>query len=212
MRKYRAIDLFCCAGGAAKGLHDAGFEVVGVDIRPQPRFPYKFILGNALDADMEGFDLAWASPPCQAHSVLKSVHKVEHECFIERTRAKLIASGLPYIMENVVGSPLLSPVTLCGSMFNLNVRRHRLFESNILLTAPDCNHKAFPEPLSVTGHFGKGSRKARKPHTLADAQRVMDIDWMDRNEIVQAIPPAYSEYLGRQIIKFLDSQIHRSTN
>jgi len=200
----KALDLYCCAGGAAVGLHRAGYDVTGWDIVNQPRYPFEFVMGNALDADLTGYDFVWASPPCQAHSNLKSLHAKQHECFIVRTREKLKASGLPYIIENVMGAPLENPVMLCGSAFGLNVRRHRIFESNIFLTGTDCEHWKQPEPLSVTGHFdgyGAGSRKARKPRNLKEAQEAMGMDWTSAKEIVQAIPPAFSEYLARQVLR-----------
>lgn len=205
----RAIDLFCCAGGASMGLHRAGFEVVGVDIKPQPNYPFELRLGDALEADLSGFDFAWASPPCQAHTTLKHVSGKEYECYIERTREKLKAWGGLYIIENVVGAPLQNPVMLCGSSFGLRVRRHRIFESNFRLTVPACNHAAQPEPIDVsgTGSFQHSPRKkktgglGRKPKGLEDAREIMGMPWATRKEIAQAIPPAFSEYLGRQIMK-----------
>lgn len=117
----RACDLFCGAGGAAVGLHRAGFDVEGWDIKPQKHYPYKFHLGNALDADLSGFDFVWASPPCQEHTALRARVGKHYECFIERTRAKLDAWGGPYILENVVGAPLRVDVMLCAVMFGLPV-------------------------------------------------------------------------------------------
>ena len=158
----KALDLFCCAGGAAMGLHRAGYDVTGVDIVNQPDYPFAFIQGEALEADLTAYDLVWASPPCQAHSALKHRTGKAYECFIARTRAKLKAWGGAYIIENVMGAPLENPVMLCGSAFGLNVRRHRIFESNIFLTGVECEHWRQPEPLDVSGTGGAtGSRRPR---------------------------------------------------
>lgn len=210
----KALDLFCCAGGAAMGLHRAGYDVTGVDIKPQPRYPFRFIQGDALAQDLTGYDFVWASPPCQAHSTLKHRTGITYECFIERTREKLKAWGGLYITENVMGAPLVNPVRICGSAFasyGLNVRRHRLFESNVMLEGTDCQHWKQPEPLDVSGTGsrrlgarldGKGGN-SRKPRNLKEAQDAMDIDWMNRRELSQAIPPIYAEWLARQIMRVM---------
>lgn len=212
--KPRCLDLFCGAGGAAMGLHRAGFDVVGWDIKPGLNYPFERHIGNALDARLEGFDFVWASPPCQAHTALKHVTGKAYECFIERTRQKLKDWGGPFIIENVMGAPLNNPVMLCGSSFGLRVRRHRLFESNQTLAIPRCNHASQPEPIDVsgTGSAQLGERKkktggkCRKPANLDEARRIMEMPWASRREIAQAIPPAYSEFLGKQIIKMLTLQ------
>lgn len=206
----KALDLYCCAGGAGTGLHRAGYDVTGVDIVPQPDYPFAFLLGDALDADLTGYDLVWASPPCQAHSALKHRTGKDYECFIARTRAKLKAWGGAYIIENVMGAPLENPVMLCGSAFGLNVRRHRIFESSIFLTGVECEHWRQPEPLDVSGTGGprvntvrvdgKGGN-SRKPRNLKEAQDAMGMDWTDRKHLSQAIPPAYAEYLARQTLR-----------
>lgn len=210
--KPRALDLFCGAGGAAMGLHRAGFDVVGVDIKPQKRYPFEFIKGNALEYPIDGFDFIWASPPCQAHTSLKTMHNAKkHPDLIPQTRAKLKASGLPWIIENVPGSPLVCPVMLCGSMFDLHtgnaqLRRHRLFELSWGLTmTPCCNHHG-----DTIGVYGGGhgvslhrSKRGEKCHTAAQQREAMGIDWMSVDELSQAIPPAYSEFLGRQVMKIL---------
>ena len=193
------------------GMHRAGFEVVGVDIAPQPLYPFEFRQGDALDADLTGFDFVWASPPCQAHSTLKHRTGREYECFIARTREKLMAWGGVWIIENVMGAPLRSPVRLCGSAFGLNVRRHRIFESNVLLRGVDCRHDEQPEPIDVsgTGARRKGARldgkggNSRKPLNLAQAHAAMGMDWTNRKEISQAIPPAFAEFLCAQVRVFL---------
>jgi len=205
----KALDLFCCAGGAAVGLHRAGYEVTGWDIENQPHYPFAFVQGNALDADLSGYDLVWASPPCQAHSTLKHRTSKTYDCYIARIREKLKAWGGNYIIENVMGAPLINPVRLCGSAFGLQVRRHRIFESNVPLVGVDCRHDEQPEPIDVsgTGARRKGARldgkggNSRKPLNLKQAQEAMGMDWTDRKHLSQAIPPAYAEYLARQILR-----------
>lgn len=207
-----ALDLFCCAGGAGMGLHQAGFAVTGVDIVDRPNYPFTFRQGDALDADLTGFDFVWASPPCQAHTTLKHRTGKEYECFIARTREKLQAWGGAYIIENVMGSPLENPLMLCGSSFGLGVRRHRLFESNLFLYPADCRHDLQPEPLDVTGTGSrrKGDRldgkggNSRKPRNLQEAREAMGMPWATRKEISQAIPPAFSRFLGEQARRILE--------
>jgi DNA (cytosine-5)-methyltransferase 1 len=215
----RLLDLFCCAGGAAVGYHRAGFEVVGVDIEPQPDFPFEFVQADALDMagsrswlyDM-GFDAIHASPPCQAHSRLGAQWGDRgHVDLVPQTRAALQASGLPWIIENVEGAPLIDPIRMCGSSFGLDVRRHRLFESSEPLVAPPCVHQwqvpRFPIPdkrrsgmtsvVPVTGHLNY-------PGDLELRREAMGIDWMPNSKITQAIPPAYTEFLGRQLRRFVE--------
>jgi DNA (cytosine-5)-methyltransferase 1 len=203
----RALDLFCGAGGASMGLHRAGFEVTGVDIAPQPRYPFAFVQGDALAAEIGGFDFVWASPPCQRYSMY-SRNLGTAESFpdlVAVVRSKLVASGLPYVIENVVGAPLVATFVLCGTMFGLKVLRHRLFETswpmNQLL--PPCSHRGDEIPV-----YGNGTpqwhrqRLGRNIH-VAEQRTAMDIDWMTRDEITQAIPPAYSEFLGRAVKRAL---------
>lgn len=210
-RRPLIADLFCGAGGAGMGLHRAGFDVVGFDIKKQPRYPFDFVQQDALTVDLPSFDAVWASPPCQAYTRLKARSQREHPQLIEATRFALVCSGLPYIMENVAGSPLNSPGVLCGSMFpQLLIRRHRLFESDIEMHFPDCNHNIRKPQFDVYEHYhwrksrfvpvyGNGD-KTKASHVWNQA---MGIDWMTRKELTQAVPPAYSEYLGRQLIEAL---------
>lgn len=186
------------------GLHRAGYDVIGVDIEPQPNYPFEFYQADALDFYIADADLVWASPPCQAHSSLRSLTGKTYEDFIGRTRAKLIAAGIPYIIENVVGAPLLDPVVLCGSSFGLGVWRHRQFETSFPVPALQCNHPAVPAPVDVTGTGGPATKVRtsgggihRKPRNLTHAREVMQIDWMSRRELSQAVPPAYSQYLAQ---------------
>jgi DNA (cytosine-5)-methyltransferase 1 len=201
----KVLDLFCGAGGAGMGLHRAGFEVVGVDIRPQPNYPFEFHQADAVTFPLDGFDFIWASPPCQAHTTLAARHQDrDYPCFIEATRARLRAAGVPYVIENVVGAPLIHPIQLCGSSFGLKVRRHRLFEASFPILALPCAHEAQGQPIDVSGTGarrvkprtdGKGGNP-NKPRNLAEAREAMGIDWMSRKEISQAIPPAYSQFIG----------------
>lgn len=207
----RALDLFCGAGGASMGLHNAGFEVEGVDIEPQTEYPFKFHHADALQFPLEGFDLIWASPPCQAHSTLKHRTGKEYACFIAGIRDRLRRRGGLFIIENVMGAPLEYPTQLCGSSFGLNVRRHRIFETSVLCFKLPCNHVAHPEPIDVSGTGARrlGSRSdgkggnSRKPRNLQEAREAMGIDWMSRRKLSQAIPPAYSEFLGKQVLSII---------
>jgi DNA (cytosine-5)-methyltransferase 1 len=204
----RLLDLFCGAGGAAKGYADAGFAVVGVDHAPQPRYPFEFrhqdarlILDDLLDSGrIEDYDAIHASPPCQAHSTLRSLWKDrEHPDLIEPVRRRLIASGLPYVIENVVGASLHDPLLLCGSMFGLGangrqLRRHRLFESNVFVMRPSCQHRG--QPVGVYGHGGGGSMTRGYKGTKQEYIDAMQMPWATKSEIAQAIPPAYTEHIG----------------
>jgi DNA (cytosine-5)-methyltransferase 1 len=205
------LDLFCGAGGAAEGYVRAGFEVVGVDIVRQPHFPYAFRQGDALNPSdwLEATngrmpDAIHASPPCQAFTAAQVIRGRTHPNLIDPLRSMLIASGLPWVIENVPGSPLIDPVTLCGLMFGLDVDRDRLFESNITLTQPD--HPAHDRPKAKMGRPPKDGdiiQVVGNFSGVAYARRAMGIDWMMRNELREAIPPAYTEYVGKQILETL---------
>lgn len=206
MSRPRLLDLFCGAGGCSVGYHRAGFEVVGVDVKYQPNYPYEFHQGDALEYLREHgheFDAIHASPPCQAYSVTNSLHGNEHPQLLEPVRELLIATGKPYVIENVVGAPMDPFITLCGSSFGLNVRRHRRFESSHVLFAPECRHDLYPEPIEVVG-MGGPSPRHRKPRGLSEARAVMGIDWMNRYELTQAIPPAYTEFIGTQLLRSME--------
>lgn len=200
--KPRLLDLYCGAGGAGMGYHRAGFEVVGVDLHPQKNYPFEFHQADAMTYPLEGFDAIHASPPCQAYSTTRTLHTNEYPELIGLTRERL--RGRLYVMENVVGAPLDPWVQLCGSSFGLAVRRHRRFESSVLWLGPCCRHDLQPFPLDVTGTGGPGGRH-RKPKNLAQAREAMGIDWMTRPELSEAIPPAYTEYIGRQLLVHLES-------
>jgi DNA (cytosine-5)-methyltransferase 1 len=201
----RALDLYCCAGGAAVGLHRAGYDVTGVDIEAQPHYPFAFIRGDALEAQLSGYDFVWASPPCQRYSRMSGCREGLSDTYpgglIAATRAKLEAWGGPWVIENVVGAPLRDPVMLCGAMFGLKTYRHRIFESNLPLTVPE--HPEHSIPASKAGHWKPGTfiSVAGNCAPMAMAREAMGINWrMPRSNLVEAIPPAFAEYLARQIL------------
>lgn len=184
------------------GYHLSGFDVEGVDLSPQGNYPFKFHQADAMTFNLDDYDIIHASPPCQAFTKAKAIHGVgAHVDLLTPMRQILNNSGKPWIIENVPGSPMRADITLCGSMFQLcdpgvgYLRRHRHFEFGNLpgLQVPllTCNHKK--PTISVFGHGG------HVYHGVDSWRRVMDIDWMTRNELAQAIPPAYTEYLGTQL-------------
>lgn len=197
----KALDLFCGAGGASHGLALAGFEVVGVDIRPQPKYPYRFIQADALNFDLKGYDFIWASPPCQAFTKAQQIAKREHPNLIAPIRKRLEKSGTPFVIENVPGAPLINPIMLCGAMFGLQTYRHRLFECSFQVDEPKHPEHKWPQTkmgrppktgefIQVVGHFSG----------VKFAQKAMQINWMGQNELREAIPPAYSKYLADQFL------------
>ena len=202
----RALDLFCGAGGASMGLHRAGFDVIGIDNRPQPRYPFRFIQGDAINPPvrLEDFDLVWASPPCQAFTALNTLRRHQHPNHIPATREMVAASGALWVIENVPGAPLIAPLRLCGTMFGLQtadgraeLRRHRLFESNIptLLFTRPCAHRR--RSVGVYGHAGgRSHREKAQQFVTREWAEAMAIDWMTGEELAQSIPPAYSEHIG----------------
>jgi DNA (cytosine-5)-methyltransferase 1 len=201
----RALDLFCGAGGASMGLYRAGFDVTGIDINPQPRYPFKFIEGDAMDADLGGYDLVWASPPCQRYTVAQNAAKnaAAHPDLIPAVREMLEAWGGPWIIENVIGAPLRNPTLLCGLAMGLKVKRHRIFESNHFLLSPLCpSHNQ--DYYVIFGHEVRNRRHgqaAGRKNKISEGRAAMGIDWMTRGELSEAIPPVYSEFLGRQIAR-----------
>jgi len=201
------------------GYHRAGFEVVGVDIEPRPRYPFRFIQADALSLPnffLASFDAIHASPPCQFHTAMKSMHNAkQHIDLIEPTRALLVGSGVPWIMENVVGAPLEDPILLCGTMFGLGVdgaelQRHRVFETSFpILLHPQCQHSKG----RTIGIYGEGCRDSRRKFdksipefTVVQGRAAMECPWMTTAELSQAIPPAYTEFLGRHLIAHLSQQ------
>ena len=213
--KPRLLDLFCGAGGAAMGYHRAGFEVVGVDIADQRNYPFEFHQADALTlefSELGDLDAIHASPPCQQFTAYRRKgHGVGdgYPNLIDWCRQRLYATGLPWVMENVPGAPLRNPVQLCGSSFGLDVRRHRLFESNCVLTAPPCDHGW------QTPRFTPASNRTNLRRTveigvwripLDVQQRAMGIDWMTRPELSEALPPAYTEHLGQYLLAAVSKQ------
>lgn len=194
------------------GLHRAGYEVTGVDINPQPEYPFTFVQADATTYPLDGFDFIWASPPCQAHSSATR-DKSMHVDLIPVVRGRLLSVSVPWVIENVIGAPLRAPIMLCGTMFDLRVIRHRLFESNrIILAPPHRKHRGSlvdGDYVTVAGNGGvpawtlkERERRGKPRHVpgemkLETWQAAMGIDWMSRETLSQAIPPAYSEFLAR---------------
>ncbi len=235
MTRPRLLDLFCGAGGAAVGYHRAGFEVVGVDINPQPHYPFAFRQEDALTIlyylnHRGGSRYTWpdgrqalltagdfvaihASPPCQRYSTMTGPARERHPDLIDPVREALERTGLAWVIENVPAAPLRDPVTLCGSAFGLRVRRHRAFESSLPLRGTDHFHAEQGRPVGVYGQHPDarqhlrpdGTQRGTKATSVGHGQRAMGIDWMTWGELAESIPPAYTEYIGRQLIDHLRS-------
>lgn len=232
MTRPRLLDLFCCAGGAGKGYELAGFDVIGIDIEPQPNYPFKFhqsdaveFLRNAVLApkmfERLHIDAIHASPPCQRYSAAAEIHDSsdQHPDLIPVVRDLLQRTGLPWVMENVERAPLNTTLVLCGSMFGLGVRRHRQFESNVLMLAPQCgSHDDWYASVfggrclgrqRVTGaKAGSGERTQtwdKFDDELVTAREAMGIDWMNLKELSEAIPPDYTEWIGRRLLEQLEA-------
>jgi DNA (cytosine-5)-methyltransferase 1 len=211
----RLLDLFCGEGGAGMGYIRAGFDVTGVDIKPQPRYPFAFVQAGALEYMRQHgheFDVIHASPPCQVYSVTRPLSRGDHPDLVAATREALLAVGKPFVIENVPGAPLINPLVLCGTMFGLQVIRHRLFEvwpEPVWFSPTTCRHEGRSTGGSKNGapvrRLGKEYQYlsvAGHDFIKADAERAMGIDWMTRNGLSQAIPPAYTEWLGRQLMRY----------
>ena len=200
-QRPRLLDLFCGAGGAAMGYHRAGFEVVGVDIKPQPHYPFEFHQADALTFPLDGFDAYHASPPCQHATRIGHQWRArgyDYPDLIEATRRRLAATGLPYIIENVMGSQLIHPVRLSGAMFRLGVHRQRLFECSFPVPFYFEVRKS-QKTVMVCGH----ASISRDYEDYRKWPAAMGIDWMTRRELTQAIPPAYTEYIGNYLLEAL---------
>lgn len=217
--KPKCLDLFCCAGGAAHGYMQAGFDVTGVDIRPQPRYPARFIQADALDYLAQygwQYDFIHASPPCQSWSVasrLAGDNRKQYPQLIPHVRFILSALGVPYVIENVAGAraALRNPIMLCGSQFWLKVYRHRLFESNVYLFQPPHQPHHDQTPPAGRGASPKGFISITGGGiigvTAAERRDAMGIDFPITNaELTEAIPPAYTRYIGEQIMAFLSNR------
>jgi DNA (cytosine-5)-methyltransferase 1 len=218
------LDLFCGAGGAAMGYHWAGFDIVGVDISPQPNYPFGFVLGDALVIgaqllSTDTFAAVHASPPCQAYSRARVLNRSLHPELIDPTRDLLAEWGGPWVIENVEGAPLRNPVTLCGTEFDRRIacrdgvkrelRRHRLFESSIpLVGAGGCDHQH--PAISVFGHHGPRNTAGRGNSyggPVTERRSAMGISWMNRDEMSQAIPPAFTHHVGAQLLAELGLEV-----
>jgi DNA (cytosine-5)-methyltransferase 1 len=214
MSRPKALDLFCGAGGASMGLHRAGFDVTGVDIRPQPRYPFTFVQADAMMFPLEGHDLVWASPPCQRYSSAAEYSRqrgAEYPDLIAATRCRLEASGVLWVIENVPQAPVRPDVVLDGTMFGLRLVRRRHFELGGFFCMAPGRHRPHPDGvMCVVGH-GRPSGMKRGPgaptNTVTECREAMGIDWMDRATLVQAIPPAYSELIGRAALVALQKYV-----
>lgn len=208
MRRPRLLDLFCGAGGAAMGYHQAGFDVVGVDIEPQPNYPFTFYRDDAsrwTAPTLKMFDVVHASPPCQAFTAYqrRPDHVRLRPDLIPEVRFNLVDAGVPFVIENVRGSTLRSPFQLCGSSFGLDVRRHRWFESSVEVLAPPCDHSwqlpRFPNSTNRTNLRSTVEVGVwRIP--LSVQRAAMGIQWMTLEELSQAIPPVYTRWIGEQLL------------
>ncbi len=228
----RLLDLFCGAGGAAVGYSRAGFEVVGVDIKPQPHYPFESWQMDALsilrswswgtvirpgsDRDwldaprigVDHFDAIHASPPCQRYIRGGLSHRDKHPDLLGPTRELLEATGLPYVIENVPGAPMRADLVLCGSMFGLKVRRHRWFEANFPLPAMTlaCDHSQKIAGVYGNPHGKRGAWRGMLPGSLESWSEAMGIDWMTTAELADAIPPSFTELIGHQLMQHLEAR------
>ncbi len=187
MSRPRLLDLFCGAGGAGMGYHRAGFEVVGVDIEPQKYYPFEFHQADALTYPLDGFDVIHASPPCQDYCSLKVFSGGTYPRLIEPVYARLMGAHVPFVIENSPRAPMPGSIVLCGTMFDLPIQRHRAFWSNIMLFAAGACHHTGKELIFSRTHEGV-------------YMAAMGIDWMTQRRSRQAIPPAYTEWLGLQLL------------
>jgi DNA (cytosine-5)-methyltransferase 1 len=218
MQAPRLLDLFCGAGGAAAGYAAAGFDVTGVDASAQPRYPFRFIRANALDFPLDGYAVIHASPPCQAYSKTRLIRNRDYPDLIARIRQRILSQHCLYVIENVPQAPLLNPVILCGSHFGLTaswpgtglvgLRRHRAFEVNFFLPDPGPHDHSYPS-VPVFGHSAGGNYDQYRGKGFSQLTRkVMGIDWMKRQELSQAIPPAFTEYVGKYLASALRNWSH----
>lgn len=226
MARPKLLDLFCCAGGSSMGYYEAGFDVVGVDIKRHNSYPFPFILANALTVPLDGFDVYHASPPCQKYCDNNIQRETSHPDLIDPVRERLEATGKPFIIENVEKAPLNAQLMLCGTMFGLRVIRHRYFEFSFAgpLSPYTCNHWGTTINADFAPVYGHGSRGRRSIEILEDGKIIkkrdgrgkpppngwtyrkwfsesMAINWMTSvKELTEAIPPAYTKFIGKYII------------
>lgn len=223
MIKPKLLDLFCGAGGCSMGYYLAGFEVVGVDIMLQPHYPFEFVQADALTFPLQGFDVVHASPPCQSYSSCQHFPWANTEPapkLIDPIRACLEVSGKPWVIENVAGANLPDALELCGSMFDLPIRRHRWFSCSQLLFAPGpCCHadgfyncvggkiRGYGSLASQTTYRDKKGQMHKREgyYRLEIGREAMGVDWMNMRELSQAVPPSYTKWIGIQILQNLTS-------
>lgn len=208
-KTLRLLDLFCGAGGAAVGYSRAGFdEIVGVDNRPMQRYPFTFVQADALEyvaKHGKEFDAIHASPPCQRYSVMS--RRLDHPDLYEITRNALLETAKPYIIENVIGAPYTHGIVLCGSMFGLRVRRHRNFETSwLIFSSLQCDHRGQGRPITVTGQGGGNPRPHSWKGVKSEWPALMGMPWATPDEATQGIPPVYTEFIGTQLLKFLQGE------
>lgn len=205
------IDLFCCQGGASAGYNAAGFNILGVDLDPQSRYPFPFVQADAIEFAWRfacHFAAAAASPPCQRYTLAQRIQNNDHPDLIKPTREALLTSGRPYVIENVPGArdELLNPVELCGTMFGLRTYRHRLFEPSPGLTLTPPAHPSHEVPLRKMGRAlqpGDYYHAVGNFSGVSTIRRDMGVFWMSRDGIRECIPPDYAHHLGRQLIAAL---------
>jgi len=198
------------------GYHRAGFDIIGVDIEPQPLYPFPMIVADMLNPPvrLKDFDLVHASPPCQRFSTATQATgtPTDHPDLIAPVRTMLKDAGVPYVIENVEGAPLRPDLVLCGSMFGMQIRRHRVFELGgwMIWGAPSCRHNGQGRLVDVTGHAGGRGQTLRDgfPIKWCDvdhARDVMGMPWSDGRGCTEAVPPAYTEFIGRQLLEQLSA-------
>lgn len=219
MSKPRLLELFCGAGGSSAGYHRAGFDVTGVDVNPQPHYPFTFIQADAMTYPLDGFDAIHAGPPCDDHSSLANLNPLKGTGWmLDATRARLEAHGAPWVIENVETAPMPGSLVLCGTEFGLTtrtdlhgevwLRRHRRFWSSVFLWGAGGCHCRGRQIVSVHGGGAGGSRAATRGKGLAKAAReLMGIDWMTTAELDKAIPPAYTQFIGTQILEAIGARV-----
>lgn len=210
MTRPRLLDLFCGAGGAAMGYYRAGFDVVGVDINPQPHYPFEFHQADALEFPLDGYDAIHASPPCQDHMRTPNPNVHGTGWLLAATRERLTSTGVPWIIENVPSAPMRADYLLCGCMFGLpQLRRERWFETSWAGFSMNPGHDHSLPAISVVGRGTPSWVRAKLGYnpTIAQYRAAMGIDWMNRDELSQAIPPAYTEFIGAQLLAHLTEEV-----
>ncbi|WP_137233618.1 DNA cytosine methyltransferase [Streptomyces sp. BPSDS2] len=206
--RLRVLDLFCCQGGAAMGYHRAGFDVTGIDLAPQPRYPFRFIQADAIDYVREHgaeFHFIHASPPCQRYSRAQKIQHRDHPDLIAPTRAALEATGRPWVIENVEEAhrELRDPVTLCAAAFGMRTYRHRLFETGGTFTFTPPRHPAHWAPLTKMGRPRAAGHFAHYVGNFSGVQEArtdMGVPWMNRDGIRECIPPAYTHHIATALL------------